>query len=159
VYSLTRRLLIYVSLALAIFFGLTATALDAIFRDLAERSLRQLLDAQIVALISSAETDSEGRVVGASTTAESRLQNPGSGLYAQIGTLGGGVLWRSPSAAGTFINFNNPSAVAVAPFRLAQVAGRDPRRDRGARHQLGVRRAAPRPAARVRGGHRHGAVR
>ena len=120
-YSLTRRLLIYVSLALAIFFGLTATALDAIFRDLAERSLRQLLDAQIVALISSAETDSEGRVVGASTTAESRLQNPGSGLYAQIGTLGGGVLWRSPSAAGTFINFNNPSAVAVAPFRLAQL--------------------------------------
>ena len=123
-YSLTRRLLIYVSLALAIFFGLTATALDAIFRDLAERSLRQLLDAQIVALISSAETDAEGRVVGASTTAESRLQNPGSGLYAQIGTLGGGVLWRSPSAAGTFINFNNPSAVAVAPFRLAQLPDR-----------------------------------
>ncbi len=120
-YSLTRRLLIYVSLALAIFFGLTATALDAIFRDLAERSLRQLLDAQIVALISSAETDNDGRVVGASTTAESRLQNPGSGLYAQIGTLGGGVLWRSPSATGTFINFNNPSAVAVAPFRLAQL--------------------------------------
>ena len=119
-YSLTRRLLVLVTIALAIFFGLTATALDAIFRDLAQRSLRELLDAQIVALIAAAETDELGRVAGASTDADSRLQTPGSGLYAEVRTLEGETLWRSPSTAGTFLDFTAPSGVAVAPLRYAR---------------------------------------
>lgn len=119
-YSLTRRLLVLVTIALAVFFGLTATALDAIFRDLAQRSLRELLDAQIVALIAAAETDDLGRVSGASTDADSRLQTPGSGLYAEVRTLEGETLWRSPSTAGTFLDFTAPSGVAVAPLRYAR---------------------------------------
>ena len=98
-YSLSRRLLVAVSISLLVFFGLTAIALDAIFRDLAQRSLRDLLDAQLVALIAAAETDAQGRVAGASTAAESRLQTPGSGLYAEIREQDGRALWRSPSAA------------------------------------------------------------
>lgn len=111
IYSLSRRLLVFVSIALVVFFGLTALALDAIFRDLAQRSLRELLDAQLVALIAAAETDALGRVTGASTSAESRLQTPGSGLYAEIRDRAGQTLWRSPSAAGTFLDF---AAAAVA---------------------------------------------
>lgn len=118
-YSLSRRLLVFVSIALAVFFGLTAVALDAIFRDLAQRSLRDLLDAQIVALIAAAETDTDGRVAGASTDADSRLQTPGSGLYAEIRTMDGRSLWRSPSSAGTFIDFTAPSGGAAQNPRLA----------------------------------------
>jgi two-component system sensor histidine kinase PhoQ len=121
VYSLTRRLLVFVSIALAVFFGLTAVALDAIFRDLADRSLRELLDAQIVALIAAAETDVAGRVAGASTDADSRLQTPGSGLYAEIRSLDGRSLWRSPSAAGTFLDFTAPPGVAVPTLRFARL--------------------------------------
>jgi two-component system sensor histidine kinase PhoQ len=121
VYSLTRRLLVFVSIALAVFFGLTAVALDAIFRDLAQRSLRELLDAQIVALIAAAETDVAGRVAGASTDADSRLQTPGSGLYAEIRGLDGHSLWRSPSTAGTFIDFAAPTGVAVPTLGFARL--------------------------------------
>jgi len=114
VYSLSRRLLTWVSLALAIFLGLSGLALDATFRDLAQRSLRELLDAQMVALIAAAETDEAGRIRAASTEAESRLQTPGSGLYAQIRARGGPALWRSPSAAGTFIDFGADAAPGSA---------------------------------------------
>jgi two-component system sensor histidine kinase PhoQ len=116
VYSLSRRLLTWVSVALAIFLGLSAVALDAAFRDLAQRSLRELLDAQMVALIAAAETDEAGRIRAASTQADSRLQTPGSGLYAQIRVRGGPALWRSPSAAGTFIDFGADAAPGRASF-------------------------------------------
>ncbi len=121
-YSLTRRLLVFVSIGLAVFFGLTAVTLDAIFRDLAQRSLRELLDAQIVALIAAAETDVAGRVKGASTEADARLRTPGSGLYAEIRSLDGRSLWRSPSTAGTFIDFAAPNGVTLPALRIARLA-------------------------------------
>ncbi len=123
VYSLSRRLLVSVSIALVVFFGLTAAALDAIFRDLAQRSLRELLDAQLVALIAAAETDALGRVVGASTSADSRLQTPGSGLYAEIRDRGGESLWRSPSTAGTFLDFAAAAAAADAAPQIKRLGG------------------------------------
>lgn len=115
-YSLSRRLLVRVSVALALFLGLSAVALDAIFRDLAQRSLRELLDAQMVALIAAIETDEDGRIRAASTQAESRLQTPGSGLYAGIRLSGGPELWRSPSTAGTFLDFGADAAPGSAQF-------------------------------------------
>jgi two-component system sensor histidine kinase PhoQ len=123
VYSLSRRLLTWVSVALAIFLGLSGLALDAIFRDLAQRSLQDLLDAQMVALIAAAETDETGRIRAASTQAESRLQTPGSGLYAQIRVRGGDALWRSPSAAGTFIDFGADAAPGRATFSYLSLPG------------------------------------
>ncbi len=70
----------------------------------------------MVALIAAAETDETGRISGASTQAESRLQTPGSGLYAQIRGRGGPVLWRSPSATGTFIDFGGDAAAGGVTF-------------------------------------------
>jgi two-component system sensor histidine kinase PhoQ len=122
VYSLSRRLLVLVSIALVVFFGLTALALDAIFRDLAQRSLRDLLDAQLVALIAAAETNVEGRVAGASTAADSRLQTPGSGLYAEIREAEGPTLWRSPSSAGTFLDFSSAPQVDSLQMPIARLA-------------------------------------
>jgi two-component system sensor histidine kinase PhoQ len=123
VYSLSRRLLTGVSVALAVFLGVSGLALDAIFRDLAERSLRELLDAQMVALIAAVETDDAGRIRAASTQAESRLQTPGSGLYARIRVSGGPELWRSPSTAGTFLDFGPDAAPGRAEFSLVHSTG------------------------------------
>jgi two-component system sensor histidine kinase PhoQ len=122
-YSLSRRLLTGVSVALVVFLGVSALALDAIFRDLAERSLRELLDAQMVALIAAVETDDAGRIRAASTQAESRLQTPGSGLYARIRVAGGPELWRSPSTAGTFLDFGAEAAPGRAEFAMVRSPG------------------------------------
>jgi two-component system sensor histidine kinase PhoQ len=104
-YSLSRRLLVAVSVPLVLFFGVTIAVLDANFRELSAQSLRDLLEAQMVALIAAVEPESSGRLAVASPAAESRLETPGSGLYAEIRQKGGERLWRSPSSAGTFVDF------------------------------------------------------
>jgi hypothetical protein len=53
--SLTRRLLLTVFTVIVVFFGITVLLLDIVFRHAAERSLRELLDAQMVALIAAAD--------------------------------------------------------------------------------------------------------
>ncbi len=110
-HSLSRRLLLSVSVSLVAFFGVTIFVLDAAFRDVSERSMETLLDAQIVALIASAEQRPDGSFEPRRQL-DTRLTNPGSGLYAQIrSTAPGDVPWRSPSAAGTFVDFG-PSLAA-----------------------------------------------
>jgi two-component system sensor histidine kinase PhoQ len=104
VHSLSRRLLLAVSVPLVVFFGGTIAVFDSSFRDLSERSLQALLDAQMIALIAAADPQPNGAVAPARSL-ESRLENPGSGLYAQIRAPGQKSLWRSPSTAGTFIDF------------------------------------------------------
>lgn len=105
VWSLRRRLVLGVSLPLILFFGITIVALDAVFRDLADRSLQELLDAQMVALISSAEPTDDGRVA-VLRTVDPRLEIPGSGLYAGIAE--GPAMWKSPSTTGSLIEFGAP---------------------------------------------------
>jgi two-component system, OmpR family, sensor histidine kinase PhoQ len=106
VHSLSRRLLLSVSVSLVAFFGVTIFVLDTSFRNISERSMRDLLDAQIVALIASAEPQADGGFEPQERGLETRLVTPGSGLYAQIqSSEPGDVPWRSPSAAGTFIDF------------------------------------------------------
>lgn len=105
VQSLRRRLVLAVSLPLILFFGITIVALDAVFRDLADRSLQELLDAQMVALISTAEPTDDGRVAMLRTV-DPRLETPGSGLYAGIAE--GPAIWKSPSTTGSLIEFGAP---------------------------------------------------
>ena len=60
VHSLSRRLLLAVSVPLALFFGVMMFVLDSGFRELSERSLRELLDAQMVSLIAGADPMPDG---------------------------------------------------------------------------------------------------
>lgn len=110
-HSVSRRLLISVTLLLLVFFGMMMIVLDARFRSIAESSLRELLDAQIVALIASAQTDDAGAVIPSLQDTEARLRAPGSGLYAAIHGMGGRVFWRSPSTIGSLTRFG----VALVP--------------------------------------------
>ena len=79
----------------------SAWALDALYRNLGLRALEDVLDAQVIALISTAEIEFAGRLVP-QNLAEPRLATPGSGLYAEI--VGSQGTWRSPSAVGSGLN-------------------------------------------------------
>jgi two-component system, OmpR family, sensor histidine kinase PhoQ len=103
VHSLSRRLLVSVSVPLALFSGVMIWVLDSGFRALSERSLEELLDRQMVALIASVEPQPDGGYAPAPQTLDSRLATPRSGLYAQIRSQH--HLWRSPSTAGLTSDF------------------------------------------------------
>ncbi len=107
-HSLSRRLLISVSLPLALFFGIMVVVLDTSFRALSDRSLQELLDAQMVALIAAAEPQPNGGYAPPASDLAARLRTPRSGLYAQIRSAGGTSVWRSPSTAGAPIDFGPP---------------------------------------------------
>jgi two-component system, OmpR family, sensor histidine kinase PhoQ len=115
--SLTRRLLLSLGVALVLFFGLTVFLLDYIFRDLALRNLRELLDAQMVAVIGAAEPERPG-AMPARAALESRLETPGSGLYAEIRDAAGESIWRSPSLVGTGIVFAGIAEPGARTFEL-----------------------------------------
>lgn len=118
--SVSQRLLISVTVLLLLFFGVMAAVLDARFRAVAENSLRELLDAQLRALVASAEPDPEGHIVPRLPDAESRLATPGSGLYAAVSEKGGGSFWRSPSATGSLQDFGPPQEPGARDFRYLE---------------------------------------
>lgn len=122
--SISRQLLVWLMLLMLCFFGVMVAVLDARFRDMAEASLRDLLDAQIVALIASVEPGDAGVVVPGLQIAEARLATPGSGLYAAIQQADGTLLWRSPSAAGSIARFGPPQQPGARGFaELADIRG------------------------------------
>lgn len=102
-HSLSRRLLISISVPLALFCGITILVLDAGFRAQTDRSLQEVLDRQMVALIAAAEPQPDGGYAPPPHTLDPRMENPGSGLYAQIRSQD--HEWRSPSAAGLQSDF------------------------------------------------------
>jgi two-component system sensor histidine kinase PhoQ len=108
VHSLSRRLIVSVAVPLILFFGVTILVLDSSFRDVAERAMRDLLDAQMIALISAAEPQGDGVVAPVGRGLEARFETPGSGLYAQVREARSDNGWRSPSATGVFIDFGVP---------------------------------------------------
>lgn len=122
--SLNRRLLASVFLLLLVFFGITIAALELLFRDLSERSLHEYLDAQLIALVAACEPDDHGNVVPAGPPAETRLSQPGSGLYAEIRNSRNEALWRSPSVIGTELDFGDAVAPGERRYERRPIADR-----------------------------------
>ena len=102
-HSLSWRLLIAVSVPLALFFGVMMYILDTGFRDTSDRSLNELLDSQMIALVAAAEPAPTGGYAPPLKDMDPRLVRPRSGLFAQIRSIK--HQWRSPSTAGTSIDF------------------------------------------------------
>jgi two-component system, OmpR family, sensor histidine kinase PhoQ len=92
-----------VSLPLALFSGVMMYLLDTGFRATSDQSLQQLLDAQMVALIAAAEPQPNGGYAPPLHDIDPRLARPRSGFFAQIRSIK--HQWRSPSTAGTSIDF------------------------------------------------------
>jgi len=103
VHSLSRRLLISVSVPLALFCGVVMLVLDAGFRQVAQRTLQDELDRQMVGLIAAVEPQPDGSYAPAPHALDPRLETPRSGVYAQIRSADHD--WRSPSAAGLKSDF------------------------------------------------------
>ena len=81
-HSLSRRLLISVSVPIALFCGVVILVLDSGFREVAQRTLRDELDRQMVTLIAAAEPQPDGGYAPAPHTLDPRLETPRSGVYA-----------------------------------------------------------------------------
>ncbi len=120
--SLGARLLVTLSALLVVGFGLTLVALDLGFRGRAERSRQDVLEAEVVALIAAADYDRAGRLAP-DQQAEPRLNTPGSGLVATIRARHGAENWRSPSALGVALHFDDD--LRPGERRVARVAARD----------------------------------
>src|SRR5678815_1595090 len=97
-----------------------------LFRDAAERALREVLDAQMVALIAAADPDGPESVTPTAAL-ETRLDTPGSGLYAEIRSASGESIWRSQSTVGSHVQFGPPLEGGQRQFLFTTVAGTDVR--------------------------------
>jgi two-component system sensor histidine kinase PhoQ len=117
--SLQARLLVTLALLLIATAAIAAWSLESWYRDLGLRTRQEVLDAQVIALISSADIDAEGRLVPQNLV-EPRLATPGSGLYAEI--VGSRGSWRSPSALGSGLNLAAQPAAGERAFENARLA-------------------------------------
>jgi two-component system sensor histidine kinase PhoQ len=112
-----------VSAVLIVFLGLAGLSLDRLYRQQSENALRELLDAQMVALIAAAEPAAEPGTLSADGTTEPRLMTPGSGLFAEIRRADAAVVWRSGSTAGAFVDLTRKvpiGQVVYADMRSGQ---------------------------------------
>jgi two-component system sensor histidine kinase PhoQ len=121
--SLRARLLLTLAALLLVAAAAAAIALDSLYRNLGLRALEDVLDAQVIALISSAELGGDGLLVP-QNLAEPRLAAPGSGLYAEI--LGSQGSWRSPSAVGSGLNLPAEPLPGERRLEYAQLADGTP---------------------------------
>jgi two-component system, OmpR family, sensor histidine kinase PhoQ len=118
--SVRRRLLIAVALPLLMFFALTIAVLDSVFRELTDTALRELLEEQIVGLVTAVDLRSDGAIEVNLLDPESRLDQPGSGLYAAVRDQNGKLLWSSPSLAGTGLQLGRALHVGGVDYRTFQ---------------------------------------
>ena len=117
--SLNARLLVAASVVLVGFLGLTGLTVDKAFRESAWTATRDQLRAQIYALLSAADVDTSEQLRMPETLPEVRFSIPGSGLQAQVMDADGQILWRSPSALGTSVDFPTTQAPGAMQFEEA----------------------------------------
>src|SRR3954471_8229199 len=109
---------------LVVFFGLTVLLLDMLFRHAAERSLHEVLDAQMVALVAAADPDGPESVTPTDLL-DTRFDTPGSGLYAEIRSASGESIWRSQSTTGSAVQFGPPLEGGERRFMFTDIADTD----------------------------------
>jgi len=111
-----------VFVVLVVFFGLTVFLLDMLFRRAAERSLTEVLNAQMVALVAAADPDGPESVTPTALL-DTRFETPGSGLYAEIRSGSGESIWRSQSVIGTDVQFGPPLEGGERNLIYTEIAG------------------------------------
>lgn len=124
--SLSARLLVYVSVLLLIFFGLTIVVLDTAFRKASEQAQEDILDGQLMAILAAAEPTDDGSLEMPPDLQEPRFGSIGSGLYAEIRDKSGDTVWRSRSALGLEIPFGVVSRDGNRLFREETLADGTP---------------------------------
>ncbi|NOY71977.1 MAG: histidine kinase [Gammaproteobacteria bacterium] len=95
--SLNARLFISASLALSLVLGLTGWALDKVFIEHVENTMKEKLQSHIYALIAATDMGKNGRMYMPASLPETRFSEANSGLYAQIISHDREQIWRSSS--------------------------------------------------------------
>ncbi len=103
--SLSTRLLVSVSVLLALFFGIATVVLDTVFRESSRQAIQERLDLQVWALMAATEERDDGRLVPATHLLDTAFLGPNSGLYGQIHVDDGSTPWMSPSLLGAKLSF------------------------------------------------------
>ncbi|WP_376696338.1 ATP-binding protein [Wenzhouxiangella sp. EGI_FJ10305] len=96
--SLLLRLLVGAGLALLIALAVVGGAIDRVFTNAAESSMRERLEAVVYLILSTVEVDETGQPLIPESLAEPRLNRPGSSLHG--GAMTPEDEWRSPSLVG-----------------------------------------------------------
>jgi two-component system sensor histidine kinase PhoQ len=117
-------LLLAVFTVIVVFFALTVFLLDTVFRHAAEQALRDVMDAQMVALIAAADPDGPESVTPTQLL-DPRFDTPGSGLYAEIRSASGESVWRSQSTTGTPVQFGPALEGGERKFFFTDIADTD----------------------------------
>ena len=118
--SINSRLLVSAVVVLAAFLGLTGLALDKAFRGSALQAVRERLQVQIYLLLGTAETDAGGRLDLPDVLPEARFSSPASGLFAELVTAEGQLVWQSSSTLSRDIPY--PAVVSAGESVFTEVA-------------------------------------
>jgi two-component system sensor histidine kinase PhoQ len=120
--SLRARVLVWVSLLLVVIFALTTVGLDSTFRSLNQSALDDLLEAELLGLISVAQPAPETGLSLPDDLAEPRFNLAGSGLYGAMWDAQGTLIWRSWSLLDRELDFGD-TPQAVGQTKVVLVTG------------------------------------
>ena len=98
--SLRARVVLWVSVALVVLFAVTIAGLDVAFRNNSDRALLELLEAQVVGLIASADLGDDGELSLPVSNLDPEFQVANSGLYGAVFDTNGRAIWQSLSLLG-----------------------------------------------------------
>jgi two-component system sensor histidine kinase PhoQ len=106
------------ALVLLVFVAVTSLALEQAFQASARSAREERLLGQLYLLMAAADSEGEGLTLPRDL-AEARFNLPGSGLYAQVSDANGEAVWRSTSALGHGVPFDDRLAPGVRRFHRA----------------------------------------
>ncbi len=104
--SLNARLLLAASIVLAAFLSFTGYALDRAFTDSGIVGVKERLQTEIFSLLAAADSDDIRTLIMPDAHPDLRFSTPASGLYAEIVSDQGELIWRSGSMLGLKIPFD-----------------------------------------------------
>jgi two-component system sensor histidine kinase PhoQ len=117
--SLNSRMLVTATLVLATFLSLTGLALDKAFRGGVLAAVKERMETQIYMLLGAANLGDTGNLELPMALPEPRFSSPGSGLYGQIVTHDGEVVWSSLSSVGINVPWVIPAEPGIPAFTEA----------------------------------------
>ena len=124
--SINSRLLVSAVAVLAAFLGLTGFALDKAFRESALDSVRDRLQIHIYLLLSAAELGATGHLELPEVLPEARFSSPASGLFAELVTGDGRLVWQSPSTLSRDIPYPETARAGESVFTEVVSKGGEP---------------------------------
>ncbi|MEE8482481.1 MAG: hypothetical protein V3S12_03930, partial [Acidiferrobacterales bacterium] len=124
--SIQTRLLTAATIVLIIFLGVTGLVLDKAFRDSAESSMQERLQAHIYTLLALGELNLDGKLEMPKDLPEPKFSLAQSGLYARIDNNSSQVIWQSDSMLGVTLGHATILPAGENNFRYSTTSAGKP---------------------------------